>query len=185
MRISELAALRWADVDRAANVIRLTDETTRAPRKASGERRQTKNSRSRAFPVSTELKQVLARLQPRNDGAIFHGPLGGRLKPDTVRTVLIREVLTPLADRYPSPPEDLGFKDGRLHSFRHFFCSTCANSGVPEAVVIKWLGHRDSQMVRHYYHLHDAEAQRQMQRLKFIGSTDDTVSSDSDGCGGC
>jgi hypothetical protein len=32
-----------------------------------------------------------------------------------------------------------------------------------------WLGHRDSQMVRHYYHLHDDEAQRQMKRLNFLG----------------
>ena len=64
--------------------------------------------------------------------------------------------------------EEIGFKDGRLHSFRHYFCSTCANSGVPEQVVMNWLGHRSSAMVRHYYHLHDDEAQRQMAKLKLI-----------------
>ena len=32
-----------------------------------------------------------------------------------------------------------------------------------------WLGHRESKMARHYYHLHDEEAQRQMQRLNFLG----------------
>ena len=32
MRISELAALRWNDVDRKANVIKLTDETAQVVR---------------------------------------------------------------------------------------------------------------------------------------------------------
>lgn len=30
---------------------------------------------------------------------------------------------------------------------------------------MNWLGHRNSAMVRHYYHLHDDEACRHMQRL--------------------
>ena len=37
--------------------------------------------------------------------------------------------------------------------------------GVPEQTVMNWLGHRNSAMVRHYYHLHDDEACRHMQRL--------------------
>ena len=32
-----------------------------------------------------------------------------------------------------------------------------------------WLGHRDSKMVRHYYHLHDDDAQRQMSKFKSVG----------------
>lgn len=103
---------------------------------------------------------------PRNrDGLIFHGPRGGLLKPDVVRTILIRDVLTPLAKRFPTPAGEIGFRDGRLHSFRHYFC---ANSGVPEQVVMEWLGHSHSAMVRHYYHLHNDEAQRQMKRLNFV-----------------
>jgi integrase len=108
-------------------------------------------------------------MTPAPDGFVFHGPRGGRLKPDTLRQVLIREVLTQLRARFPPPGGQAGFADGRLHSFRHFFCSACANNGVPEQVVMAWLGHRDSTMVRHYYHLHDEEAQRQMGRLKFLG----------------
>ena len=47
---------------------------------------------------------------------------------------------------------------GGLHSFRHYSCSVSANSGVPELVVMRWLGHRNSDMVKRYYHLHDQDA---------------------------
>jgi integrase len=99
---------------------------------------------------------------------VFHGPRGGRLKPDTVRNVLIEKVLQPLTSKIPTPDAVKGFRDGRLHSFRHYFCSRCADSGVPELMVMEWLGHADSTMVRHYYHLNDEEAQRQMQRLNLL-----------------
>jgi integrase len=122
-----------------------------------------------------DLLEVLDGLTPATDGLVFHGPRGGRLKPDTVRQVLIREVLAPLQERFPTPQGGSGFADGRLHSFRHFFCSACASSGVPEQVVMEWLGHTESKMVRHYFHLHDAEAQRQMKRLNFVGKASDGV----------
>jgi hypothetical protein len=36
-------------------------------------------------------------------------------------------------------------------------------------MVMDWLGHADSEMIRHYYHLHDPEAQRRMNDLDFLG----------------
>jgi hypothetical protein len=35
---------------------------------------------------------------------------------------------------------------------------------------MNWLGHQDSEMVKHYYHLHDDEARRQMDRLDPLGN---------------
>jgi len=99
----------------------------------------------------------------------FHGPRGGRLKPDTVRRIFVREVIEPLAKKFLTPVGERGFKHGRLHSFRHYFCSTCANNGVPERIVMEWLGHADSAMIRHYFHLHDDEARRRMSSLDFLG----------------
>jgi hypothetical protein len=32
-----------------------------------------------------------------------------------------------------------------------------------------WLGHQDSEMVRHYYHLHDDESRRRMNEINFLG----------------
>jgi hypothetical protein len=74
-----------------------------------------------------------------------------------------------LSEKFPTPDGEKGFKDGRFHSFRHYFCSTCSNSGVPERMVIDWLGHADSEMIRHYYHLHNDEARRRMNDLDFLG----------------
>jgi integrase len=171
LRISELASLRWSDIDWAHNLIKLTDETTWARQRRHRNARATKSGRSRSFPIHQELIGILQKQSRAADGLIYHGPLGGKLKPDTVRRVLVREVMTLLAKQFPTPDGEIGFKDGRLHSFRHFFCSVCANSGVPEQVVMEWLGHRDSAMVRHYYHLHDEEAQRQMKRIQLLHGT--------------
>ena len=96
------------------------------------------------------------------------------MKPDTVRRILVREVIEPLTERFPSANDEKGFRDGRLHSFRHHFCSVCANRRVPERMVMTWLGHSDSEMVRIYYHAHDEVARQQMAGLDFLG-----------GAGGC
>jgi len=170
MRISELASLRWSDIDTEKNLIKLTDESSSA-RPRGRKARETKNSRSRSFPIHVELRQILEHRDQAKDGLVFHGPRGGTLSPDIARRTLITDVLAPLAKRFPTPKGEVGFADGRLHSFRHFFCSTCANNNVPEQVVMAWLGHAESKMVRHYYHLHDAEAQRQMKRLSFVGTS--------------
>ena len=168
LRISELAALRWSDIDFQKNVITIKDESTRAARRTKRELRTTKGRRSRSFPLHDVLRDLLQSRPRSEDGRIFAGREGGRLKPDKIRTILIRRIIDPLSERFPTLPEESGFVDGRLHSFRHYFCSVCANSGVPEQVVMRWLGHRSSRMVRHYYHLHDDEAQRQMQRVTFV-----------------
>lgn len=169
LRISELASLCWADVDLGRSQLTLTDETGHSSNKGD-KRRETKSGRSRSFPINPELQKVLETVD-RQGKFIFYGPRGGRFKPDTARRIFVGEVIEPLAEKFPSGENEKGFADGRFHSFRHYFCSTCANSGVPERIVMNWLGHADSEMIRHYYHLHDDEAKRRMDNLDFLGGT--------------
>jgi len=166
MRIDELANLKWADVDFECNQITLTDESGRGSTIES--KRTLKSGRSRSFPLHTDLAAVLGRL-PKSDQYVFHGPKGGRLKADTVRRTLVRFVLKPLAVKFPAAKGGRSFIDGRLHSFRHYFVSMCAADNIPERVVMEWVGHADSAMVRHYFHLHDDEAQRRMKGLNLLG----------------
>ena len=61
----------------------------------TGNARTLKSGRGRSFPIQEELLPVLRDLPRHPDGSVFHGPRGGRLKPDVVRRVLIRDVLSP------------------------------------------------------------------------------------------
>ena len=170
LRISELASLRWTDIRVDSATFAVQDESGFAGQLT--DRRSTKNGRTRHIPIRSELAEVFER-RPRSGKYVFYGPRGGRLKPDTVRNQFVEHVIAKLADRFPNRDEDTkGFADGRLHSFRHYFCSACANSGIPERVVMEWLGHADSDMVRHYYHLSDEESRRQMDQVDLLGSRD-------------
>lgn len=165
LRIGELAGLRWADLDLARGKVVLGDDSRRARRSDRPAARTTKSHRGRAIDLHPDLRAVLGALPRRADGRVFGGPEGGRLKPDTVRRLLIRDVLTPLAAQFPATDADPGILAGRVHSFRHYFCSWAVTNDVPEAILSKWLGHRDSQMVRHYFHLQDDQGRRHMARL--------------------
>ncbi|QDV55415.1 tyrosine-type recombinase/integrase [Rosistilla oblonga] len=178
MRIEELCSLKWSDIKFDKRILTIADESGFASQ--TDESRSNKSSRTRHLPIRAELLDVLESL-PRVDQYIFHGPRGGRLKADTVRNVLVREVITPLTKRFPKQFEsERSFEDGRLHSFRHYFCSVCANTSIPERITMSWLGHADSEMVRHYYHLNDAESRRKMDQLNLLGGSDGCSATDDE-----
>ncbi len=112
MRIEELCNLKWADITFDKRMLTVADERGFANR--TDENRSNKSSQTRHLPIREELLEVLESL-PRTDQYIFHGPRGGRLKADTVRNVLVREVITPLTKQFPKQfPNEKSFEDGRL-----------------------------------------------------------------------
>lgn len=168
LRISELADLTWSNIGPDYRMIHLYDDSTRGRHSSSPARRQTtKGKRDRSLPIHDDLRGILEAMPRKRDGYVFHGPRGGRLDDSVVRQTLVTQVLKPLAREHS---DTLGerFTEGTTHSFRHYFCSVAANQGLPQRALMRWLGHRASAMVEHYYHLHDDESQRQMQRLKFV-----------------
>ena len=172
MRISELAGLRWSDVDLSSYTIRVMDERSSKRRKRAGTARTTKGRRSRTIPIHPRLRQLLQTLEHKPDGYVFHAPRGGRIHPRNVLDIFIREVIEPLTEKFPTPPGEIGFEHGRLHSFRHFFCSQSFLGGASEGEIREWLGHAESKMVEHYRHLSNEDAQRKMEQIDFTGPDD-------------
>ena len=170
LRISELAQLRWDAVDLDSGMFNVLDNS-HSSKKAKQVEVSTKGGRTRTIPIHPELRCVLERKPRHVDGRVFHGPYGGVAKPDTIRVILKRDVLSVLAKKFKTTKGQRNLSEGRLHSFRHFSCSQCAAQGVPEQTLMNWLGHRDSEMVRHYFHLHDEEAQRQMRKINLVESS--------------
>lgn len=170
LRIGELAQLRWPAVDFEANMLRIVDNTRSTLGRQSRVEISTKTHATRNLPIHAELRRILDAQERHSDGRVFHGPTGKVLKPDLIRKIFIREVLTPLKPKFPGEPGHSSFADGRLHSFRHYFCSKCARDVGDEQTVKMWLGHRgDGKITNRYFHLHDDDAQRQMSKFKSVG----------------
>ena len=166
LRITELLELRWSDIKFDKGMICLTDERNH---KSTGRNRRTiKNHSSRTFPIHPDLRTMLQGIVRTSRDLVFLSPNGSPLEYHFVRNKVATLVIAPLNARFPTMEGEVGFANGQLHSFRHYFCSSCANAGVPENALMRWLGHKDSAMVKHYYHLHDDEAQRQMNSVQFL-----------------
>jgi integrase len=76
LRISELASLRWSDLDLKGGMVRLADKTTSARRRSRSQARTLKSGRGRFLPIQEELLAALGVLPRHPDGSVFHGQRG-------------------------------------------------------------------------------------------------------------
>ena len=173
LRISELVDLRWSDIK--DGWIELPDRSRQGSKKERENARTNKGRRARRFPIHEGLAKVLDTMKHHEDGRVFHGPKGGVLKPDTVRNILIKKVLTPLKKRFPKVNGEPSFEDGRVHSLKHYFVSRCANDQVPVQLLKNWLWCKDSKMIDRYYHPDDDVAIEKMNSIKFVIDNDATT----------
>ena len=108
LRMGELLALRWRDVDLALRTIRVS---------ASYSHRQLttpKSGKGRAIPMIEPVARTLARLRKRDhmtgpDDLVLPGPLGGYLDDSALRR------------RYKTARDDAGLRPLRFHDLRHTF----------------------------------------------------------------
>jgi integrase len=138
LRLGELLALTWRDIDWLAGRIRVQRNYTR------GRFGTPKSGRGRSMPLASRLATELELHSQRSrftddDALVFAhpstaGPLDGSALRKRFKTALRRA----------------GVRDVRFHDLRHSFATSCAAAGVPPRTLQEWLGHSDLGMVTRY-----------------------------------
>lgn len=149
LRISEVKRLAWADIDLEKGSI-IVKSTAENP---------TKNGTSRMVPMHDRVKNILKSMEVKSE-LVFHSGKSSKY-PDANGPLSERRVLTKIKKICLK----LGI-EGCVHSFRKFFCSYMANSGVPATTLIKWSGHSDLKVLMdHYYKLENSESIKFMDKV--------------------
>lgn len=138
LRLGELCALRWQDVDLIKGQLRVCRAATR------GIIETPKSGKSRTVPIPDVLVSALkahkAQTFMRSD-LVFCGPEGQLLTRDHVKRVL------------PQACKKAGLREIQWHGLRHTYASHLVMLGVPLKVVQELLGHASLEMTMRYAHL--------------------------------
>jgi integrase len=139
LRLGELLALRWMDVDWPAMRIRVRQNYVR------GEYGTPKSKRStRSVPMADEVAGALDRHFQRtglqsDDDLVFGHPLTGM--------PMYRQGITRRLHRALTAA---GIDAHVFHDLRHTFGTRCAAAGVPMRTLQEWMGHRDITTTQRY-----------------------------------
>jgi integrase len=143
LRLGELRALRWRDVDWRAGKVRVRRNYVQ------GEYTTPKSRRGRSVPLADEVAGVLDRLaraaacdqpEPDPDDLVFAHPLTGGPLGD-------RAILR----RYRRALKAVGLDETlRFHDLRHTFGTRMAAAGVPMRTLQEWLGHANMTTTERY-----------------------------------
>ena len=164
LRIGEASNLRWPDIDLRRGVIHIRDESFK--KSSAVERRLVKDRESRIIPIHPKLQSYLNDCS-RRSGYFLNGDHGRKLNYNHALDMFVKKIIKPLQKEFPTPKGELGFKNGRYHSFRHFFISECFDAGIPESDIKDWVGHSDSKVVKLYRHIRSESAKANMSLGKF------------------
>jgi integrase len=138
LRMGELLALRWRDVDFAGQFLRVSGSY------AGGLVTTPKSGKVRSVPLAPEPAQALARRGQRasfvgDDDLVFPNAVGDHLDGSALRR------------RYKLALQRAGLRDLRFHDLRHTF-GTRAISKASILQVKEWMGHADVQTTMQYLH---------------------------------
>jgi len=136
LRMGELLALRWRDVDFPLDSVHVRRSFT------GGKEDTPKSGRERTVPMADEVAQALARLSQRkmftsDDDLVFCGALGGHLMPSDLRL------------RYKAAIRKAELRNLRFHDLRHTF-GTHAIRTADSREVMEWMGHQDLKTTQIY-----------------------------------
>jgi integrase len=138
LRMGELLALRWRDVDFAGATIRVRGSY------AGGQLTTPKSGKVRAVPMAPDVAAALAQLGRRefwvgDDDLVFAGEAGGYLDGSALRR------------RYKDALGRAGLRPLRFHDLRHTF-GTRMIAKADIRRVQEWMGHADIQTTMKYLH---------------------------------
>lgn len=145
LRLGELTALEWSDVDFARSVILVQNK----------EAFSTKTRRNRTVPMAPAVHDLMvARKRRIRSGLVF--PMEGR-----------RMTKDEVSKRFKKYVISLGV-DTRLHfhSLRHTFASWLAQDGVSLYAIQKLLGHSSGAVTQIYSHLQTEELHGVVARIE-------------------
>ncbi|MBV9604958.1 MAG: site-specific integrase [Solirubrobacterales bacterium] len=138
LRLGELLALTWRDVDFAGSVVRVRASY------AAGVLTTPKSGKVRAVPLAPDVASALALLGRRlhwvgDDDLVFAGEAGGHLDGSALRR------------RYKEALGRAGLRALRFHDLRHTF-GTRMIAKADIRRVQEWMGHADIQTTMRYLH---------------------------------
>ena len=164
LRMGELRALRWRDVDFAAHVIRVRSSY------ANGVTTTPKSGKLRSVPLVDAAAEWLARLDreraSHDDGQLVFAELdGSHLSDGRLRW------------RYAKALERAGLRPLRFHDLRHTFGSL-AISRADIVEVQSWTGHSDVKTTMRYLHYRDRADTAERLNQAFAASDSSSLSQD-------
>ncbi len=138
LRMGELLALRWRDLDLRGSVVRVRASYT------AGSLTTPKSGKVRSVPLAPEVARVLKRLARRDhftgdDDLVFLGEAGGHVDGSALRR------------RYKSALAHARLRPLRFHDLRHTF-GTRMIAKADIRRVQEWMGHADIQTTMRYLH---------------------------------
>ncbi len=138
LRLGELLALRWRDVDFSRSLVRVRASYS------AGVVTTPKSGKVRAVPMAPDVAEALAKLGRRehwvgDDDLVFVGEAGGHLDGSALRR------------RYKAALAAAGLRPLRFHDLRHTF-GTRMIAKADIRRVQEWMGHADIQTTMRYLH---------------------------------
>ncbi|MBI4664418.1 MAG: tyrosine-type recombinase/integrase [Verrucomicrobia bacterium] len=138
-RLGEAVAVRWRDVNFDSNMISIHGTKT--------------ESSDRLIPMTGALRLFLGRLKEEAQPKPEHPIVKIQSSKKCLQTACRR----------------LGFPHFTHHDFRHFFATTCIESGVDIPTISRWLGHNDggALAMKTYGHLRQEHSVAMIKRVSF------------------
>ncbi len=166
LRLGELCALEWSDVDFGARTLRVQRSVQRlsSPQSAGKTALQIGTPKSdssvRELPLPAFLLAMLREKRARaaSDRFIFPGRDGAAIDPRTMQ------------NHFKALTRALNIPNAHVHTLRHTFATRCLEQHIGFEVLSQLLGHSSPRVTMdHYAHATDENMRRSISKLRCFG----------------